>query len=169
MLDQEEKRAFFMKINDGKYAMIIEKWFGMALIDLYQNLMPNLYLSKHGLDAEPFYLRFISETDEFVIKSFSFLIQQTRESGIFDNWLNQVLETSNAAHKSGQRMALSLQYVSITFTMFKAIFRIFSYACLSSSLVLLIEIIAANRNKTIQRIERKYKSLISYLFNKTFD
>jgi hypothetical protein len=138
MLTNEGKKAFFMGINEGNYATIMERNMGRSIIKSYEKEMPNLYQSKHEIESEPFYLRFISTTDEHIERLLGTIVERTRETGIIIKWISDADKTKNDMNER----KVGMEYMTITLQMFYRIFHFYLYACFLCTTILVMEIMS---------------------------
>jgi hypothetical protein len=161
-LDEENKRDFFMGINNGEHATMMEMNIGNSIIESFKNEMPNLYLSKHGIDSEPFYLRFISTPDEQMESLLARIIKQTTETGVFIKWIRDVDKTRS------ERRKVEMEYLDISLQMLSLIFMYYLYACIFCTIIFSIEIMLQLIERSLVWLKQFYQKIILYLFFRAF-
>lgn len=151
----ETELEFYQGINEGLYAAVLEKSFAKAAVFKYKNKFKNLYVSSEYAWNEPYFIRFVSEYDDIVMKTFIKVIRMTLESGLFDKWLKDSIESnknysqdddSMMKSSSGQSIWLSrinkqLSYSIILLNQLSSIFKYLLFSMCFNTLILIIEIV----------------------------
>lgn len=161
MEGDETELEFYQGINQGLYAAVFEKSFAKAAVYKYKNKFKNLYVSSEHAWNEPYFIRFVSEYDDIVMETFIKVIRMTLESGLFNKWLKDSIESNKNYGKddddstiksSGQSIWLSrinkqLGYSIILLNQLSSIFKYLLLSMCFNTLILIIEIVYHLINK----------------------